>query len=78
MTGWRRNHQVDVFNLAPDTDEATLQIFQTDENGVVTIPVLPGKTLVNAVALETPSEGMAEKYDVVWYSLWASSTFWVE
>ena len=71
-------HQVEVHNLAPGDEDATLQIFSTDENGVVTIPVLPGKTLVNSVALEIPPSGLAEAYDVVWYSLWASSTFWIE
>ena len=72
------DHQVDVFFLSQTDGDAEKTSIRTDGNGVVRVPVRSGQTMVSAVALEPPSEAVAEKFDVVWFSLWASSTFWAE
>ncbi len=73
------DHQVDVFSRAVGaSDKATQVIMRTDENGEITIPRVPGEYLVNAVKLERPNARLQEALDVVWVSLWASSTFVLE
>ncbi|MCU4651634.1 DUF4198 domain-containing protein [Roseibacterium sp. SDUM158016] len=80
----RRMAQVEVFSRPAGGGEAELELFQTDGNGIVVLPVNSGmEYLVNAVTLEpmeptdpdadaagSEAEGPAE-----WRTLWASLTF---
>lgn len=72
------DHQVDIFHMPTGADEAIKTSLKSDENGVVVVPLREGQTMVSAVALEVPPDAVARQFEVVWYSLWASSTFWVE
>ena len=69
-------HQIDVFTRAIDEiGDATLVSYETDASGVVEIPRSSGDYLINAVKLARPTPAMAESLNVVWVSLWASTTF---
>ena len=72
------DHQVDMFLVAEEGSDAVKTLHRTDANGVVAIPLASGRTLVNAVSLEEPPQSVVEEFDAAWYSLWASSTYWVE
>ena len=71
------NHQVDWFFRASPGQPTEKTILKTRQDGNVEIPLRSGQSLVSAVALEEPSDELAEAMDVVWYSLWATSTFWL-
>ena len=71
------NHHIDIFHRPfGETGDADKTVAQSDADGVITIDLQPGRYLINAVKLEEPGERMAEQLDVVWVSLWASTTFW--
>ena len=72
------NHQVDVFRKISGEAEAEMVSLMTDDAGEVTIPRQGGDFLINAVVLEAPSSGLAEKLGAVWVSLWASTTYSIE
>ena len=69
------DHQIDVFYREAEGDLAQKFLLKTDAQGQVVVPVRRGATLVSAVAIEEPEPDQAAKRDVVWYSLWATSTF---
>ena len=71
--------QIDVFHRAPGvTGDAALTFLRTDAEGIVTIPRAKGDFLISAVLLEEPNDRIKAQLDVVWQSLWASSTYWIE
>lgn len=70
------DHQIDVFNRpVDDVGDAKMVSYQTDAQGIVEIPRGSGDYLVNAVKLLRPTAGLAESLNVVWVSLWTSTTF---
>jgi uncharacterized GH25 family protein len=72
------NHQVDAFFRPLEaTGDAEQVKYTTDADGIVAIPRRPGRILVNAVRIEEPTEALAQRLDVVWVSLWASTSYWV-
>ena len=67
----RPHAQVEIFAKAPDAS-VTVTTRQTDAQGTVTLPVLPGyQYLLNAVVLRPAPQDA----DYVWESHWASLTF---
>lgn len=70
------NHQIDVFNRPIDEiGDAAMVSYETNDQGVVEFPRGSGDYLINAVKLMRPTAGLAESLNVVWVSLWASTTF---
>jgi hypothetical protein len=69
----RRMAQVEVFARPVEGGDSTREVFETDSNGIVVLPVRRGmQYLVHSVALE-PGDGSEGGAD--WRTLWASLTF---
>ncbi len=62
------------------TEGMVLIRYQTDQDGVVTLPRpgRPGTMLLNAVHMIEPNKATMLKTGAVWESLWASTTFAIE
>lgn len=71
--------QIDIFHRPiGETGDASLRHLRTDADGVATLPRARGAFLISAVRLEEPSPRIAEMMNVVWQSLWASTTFRID
>ncbi len=71
----RANAQIELFEKSP-SDEVTVTLHRTDDNGTVLLPVKPlHRYLVDMVVLREPADALAKEKSVVWETLWASLTF---
>ncbi len=73
----RAKAQIEVFERSPDA-AVVITTLHTDDQGNAVIPVKSQHTyLLDAVVLREPDETIAAQNNVVWETLWASTTFYV-
>lgn len=73
----RADAQVEVFEKTP-SDDVTITLHRTDENGVASIPVASGNSyLFDAVVLRPSDAAGSSDTAPVWDTLWAALTFMV-
>ncbi|MEM1266390.1 MAG: DUF4198 domain-containing protein [Pseudomonadota bacterium] len=65
-----------VFAFIKDADGAVEEILlRTDGEGLVRIPRRPGEVMVNAVRIVEANSALKERFDALWMTLWAASTY---
>ena len=68
------NHQFRYFIQTGKT--LATDVARTDDNGIAHFPFIPRSTyMLNAVIMLVPNKDDAKKYNAVWDSRWASTTF---
>ena len=65
------DYQVEVFALAPGAEEAAVETYTTDADGIATFPVAPDTEYMVDSVLMRP----LEREDADWMSHWANLTF---
>lgn len=66
------DYQVEVFALSPGAEEAAIETYPTDADGVATFPVEPGTEYMVDSVLMRP---LPDRPDADWMSHWANLTF---
>ena len=71
----RANVRFEVYDRSPE-GEVTQTFYETDDQGMVTVPVQPGYTyMADAVLIREPAADVAEDTGAVWETLWANMTW---
>ena len=70
------NHQVEIFSRKDNVDFKK-EKFITDDQGVVTFEVEPGRDYLIDAVIIYPIKGDLDKKEPIWHSIWASTTFHV-
>ena len=71
----RADARFEVYDRSPD-GAVTQTFYQTDAQGMVTVPVQPGYTyMADAVLIREPEAALAQASGAVWETLWANITW---
>ncbi len=66
------DYQIEVFALPPGAEEAVIETYRTDADGIATFPVTPATEYMVDSVLMRP---LPEREDADWMSHWANLTF---
>lgn len=70
------NHQVEIFSRKDNVDFKKEKFF-TNDQGVVTFEVEPGRDYLIDAVIIYPIKGDLDNKEPIWHSIWASTTFHV-